>query len=139
MKLLTITQETQKWRSNDFCFGEEGEIAVFAFECDSDRDDVDGSCGCRRALGGIKSLKGSTTMKVRNIEITSRQLKNKLKEYFVQAGYSKLLKSGQLIEMIGLYQKDLERLAAQFPEGAVVEKRGNEFRHRKEGAWTPTK
>jgi len=137
MNLLTLTKETQGWRKNDFFRGEEGEIANFAFECDSDRDNVDGNCGCRRSMGGIKSMRASTTMKVRDIDITSTELRRRIKEWFIQAEWGSFFTSRELDHAVNEYQKDLERLGRHFPEGAVVEKRGDEFRQRKEGVWKP--
>jgi hypothetical protein len=54
MKLLVSTTETQGQRKNDFCFVPEGEILVFAFECDRDRGNPDGPCGCARSMSGVE-------------------------------------------------------------------------------------
>jgi hypothetical protein len=137
MRLMTITKETQGWRKNDFCFPKEGEIAVFGFECDTDRDDIDGTCGCRRAMIGIKSQNASTTMKVMEINMTEQQLRDRIKEYFVQTKWSDLFNPEELRDITKTYQRDLMRIGSYFTEGAVVEKRGDQFHHRKEGVWKP--
>jgi hypothetical protein len=138
MKLMTVTKETQGWRTSDFCHGEEGEIAIFGFECDSDKDDVDGRCGCRRSMGGMKSQKGSTTMEIKEIDITPKQLRERIQEYLVETKWAGLLTAKELKEYVADYQKDLMRIGEYFPEGAIVEKRGDDFRNRKEGSWRPT-
>ena len=52
MKVLVGTKETQGQRSNDFSWAEDGELVMFGSECD--REDVDGTCGCRRAMSGLR-------------------------------------------------------------------------------------
>ena len=56
MKVLVSTHETQGERASDFCWVPDGELVGFAFECDTDRDDIDGGCGCRRAMSGLAAM-----------------------------------------------------------------------------------
>lgn len=66
MKVLIQTKETQGWRANDFCFGRDGEIVMFPVtRCE---EDIDGPCGCGRALVGALSRMGTTTFMAREVE-----------------------------------------------------------------------
>jgi hypothetical protein len=62
MKVLVATEETQGRRPNDFCFTEEGELVLFGSECS--RETIDGPCGCRRSLVGVRSGMATTTVRV---------------------------------------------------------------------------
>lgn len=84
MKLLVSTSEGQGQRSNDFCFVPEGEIVFFGIDCDRDRHDVDGTCGCRRALCGIECKKATTTFKVAEVDITEQGVKDLITKHYVE-------------------------------------------------------
>ena len=63
MNVLVSTCETQGKRPNDFCYVPDGELLYFSMECDSDQDNIDGRCGCRCTLTGMKTLTSTTTEK----------------------------------------------------------------------------
>ena len=70
MKVFVATKEGQGLRQNDFSHAEEGELVLFSYGCDRDKDNVDGGCGCRRSMDGFKTLSGTTTFKVVDMEMT---------------------------------------------------------------------
>jgi len=53
MKLLVATRKTQGQRENDFCWADDGEVLKFTIECGG--EPIDGPCGCRRAMSGVKT------------------------------------------------------------------------------------
>lgn len=122
MKILVATGETQGRRASDFCFVDEGEPVTFAGECDTDRDDIDGGCGCRRAMTGLHSRTGTTTFKVVEQEMTPDQFFELLCESYVKAGYGSR-------ESVEAYAKDdledIQQIVDTFREGTVLEKRGD--------------
>lgn len=124
MKVLVSTNRTQGQRTNDFCFVPEGELVMFGFECDGET--VDGPCGCHRSMVGIHTRKGTTTMTVTKSEMTIKGLSDLIFDSLVSAGW------GELRDVADQDATILANTAEYFPTGAVVEKRGNRFRVRKE-------
>lgn len=122
MKILVATRETQGRRASDFCFVDEGEPVTFAGECDTDRDDIDGGCGCRRAMTGLQGRTGTTTFKVAEKDMDSSQFFELLCESYIKAGYGSR-------ESVETYAKDdfeeIQQIVGNFREGAVLEKRGD--------------
>ncbi|WMJ22511.1 hypothetical protein RBG61_11000 [Paludicola sp. MB14-C6] len=72
IKCMVATKETQGQRASDFCNANEDEIVRFGPLCCSDID-LDGGCGCARSLIGIESLKGTTTMKTVELDMTQEE------------------------------------------------------------------
>ena len=130
MKLLTATSETQGQRSNDFMWCAEGEIVKFGTECDG--EDVDGHCGCRRSMVGVECNKATTTMKVADVEITRDELVNALRDNYKKAGWYDLMDPAAAEDNILKEAEDLILLSESFPEGAIIEKRGDKFQVRRE-------
>ena len=63
MNVLTATKKTQGRRDNDFCWAVEGELVTFpVIECDCGT--TDDACGCHRAMAGLASSRGTTTIQV---------------------------------------------------------------------------
>lgn len=123
MKLFVATSETQGQRKNDFNFCNEGEILSFPFECDGEK--IDGPCGCRRSLAGLDSKKATTTMRVANI--LAGEFINKLVDHLIK-GWSYPLEEAEDRALNEI--RMIQQMAAQFPEGAIVERRGNKFHER---------
>jgi len=128
MKVLVATKEGQGIRKNDFCWVPEGEIVHFGFECDGDKDDIDGCCGCRRAMVGIDCAKATTTMKVMELPVKRRDITEQLKKHYqgdwkMKASVAEKMARDEIKEMVGIADK--------FPVGAIVEKRGDVLQVRK--------
>lgn len=126
MRLLVSTKKTQGKRKNDFCWVDEGEIVTFAFECD--REEIDGTCGCRRALTGVKSRKATTTFEVAELKITKADLIEILAASYMEAGFAKDIPAAK--KAVKEDADELISLANSFPVGTVLEKRGNELKVR---------
>jgi hypothetical protein len=128
MKVLVATKDGQGIRKNDFCWVPEGEIVHFGFECDGDKDDIDGHCGCRRAMVGLECAKATTTMKVAEVPAKKREIVARLKKHYREDWKMKAKAAEKIVrdEM-----KDLADVVATFPLGAVIEKRGDTFQIRK--------
>ena len=126
MKLLVATTETQGQRNNDFCFVPEGEIVHhYTLECDGEA--IDGVCGCRRSMSGLKCYKGTTTMKCVDVEITEAELKGLIFDFYCKGWKMSLIDATKAGEVEGA---ELMRLAGYFAVGAIVEKRGSNLQVR---------
>lgn len=129
MKVLVATKETQGKRENDFCFVPEGEMVHFSMECGGEQ--IDGTCGCRRSMGGLVTHTGTTTMKVVEMDIDRGDYRQKLKEGLVSEGWITEDTPDHVDD--DLVEADLNALllaADGFDAGMVIEKRGNTFRER---------
>lgn len=124
MKLIVATREKQGARKNDFHHADEGEIVYFGVECDCET--VDGPCGCKRSLVGIKSHKASTTFKVVEKNIKAAELNKMFKDSLVKAGWD--VPDSAIQSDV----RSLVRLAKRFPLGTVLERRGEVVHKRKE-------
>lgn len=119
MKVMVATREGQGLRKNDFCHADDGEPVGFpTLECGGER--VDGSCGCRRSMVGLKSGKGTTTFRVVDMkDMNEDGLRHLLSEQV--ADYAKLL------DMSPCVDRDfdiLTKLADTFGDGSILERRG---------------
>ena len=130
MKVLVATRNTQGQRGNDFCFVPEGEIVAFpAAECTGEK--IDGSCGCRRSMEGIKSHKATTTVMVAdNPRLSLFDLVEKILSYRKAIGFKVSEGGAQLLA------EDLWDIAQRHEVGTVLERRGKRFvvRNSKAGA-----
>jgi hypothetical protein len=130
MKVLIATKKGQGIRDNDFSFVPEGDLVRYGFDCDG--EEVDGSCGCRRSLAGMRNLKGTTTFKVADLPLTAEAYQKELLASFRRGlqGLPKkeIDKAAKEVLDDGTLQHESERLlkiAARFPVGTVLERRGN--------------
>jgi hypothetical protein len=120
MKLIVATKETQGQCKDDFCFADEGEIVVV-----SDCDNLHGSCGCDRSMVGVRSTGGTTTMLVVEADITREQYIEQLRT--ANGDYA----GCDLSDAFFAAQADvLLELAAEFPVGTVIERKGDDFEQR---------
>jgi len=129
MKILVATAETQGRRKNDFCWTEEGELVGFAMECDGET--VDGKCGCKRSLSGLKTHKATTTIKVVEMDITMEGYVEKIHESLKAAGWITQEDKGEGLKWAQEDAKELARIANAFTVGIIVEKRGKRFQERR--------
>ncbi len=128
MRVLVATEETQGYRETDFCWTEEGELVCFGFECAGET--IDGQCGCRRSLCGLKTGKSTTTFRVvEREELSPRGLVALLAANLVVGRWYESREKAR-----PLAQEEASRLAAlatAYPEGTILEKRGERFLQRR--------
>jgi hypothetical protein len=125
-RILVATKKMQGKRKNDFCWAKEGEPVHFGFECDG--GSIDDSCGCRRSMSGVLSGKGTTTVLVKRVSRPAivKMVKNLFKHY--ETGWK--MSHADARDFIHDELRDLAKVAGNFPEGAVLEKRGDNFQER---------
>lgn len=128
MKVIVATQEGQGARESDFCWTEEGELVYFPIiECDRER--VDGPCGCRRSLAGVRSLKATTTFKVVEQDLDAEGWAAALMDAYVRGGWCE---PGD--EVWRGYAREEARFladtAARCEVGWVLERRGEDISRR---------
>jgi len=128
MKVLVATKEAQGQRKNDYSFVPEGELVCFGFECDG--EGIDGSCGCRRGMGGMVSHTATTTFKVADLPMTVADFEAALLREKVSGGWIKEPVSDKDRGWVHTDAVELLRLADAFPVGVVLEKRGAKIRAR---------
>lgn len=122
MKVLVATRETQGQRANDFCWAEEGELVTFSvLECD--REGVDGSCGCKRSLSGVRSGKGTTTLLVVDQAVTYQEVHAAITESVRAGGWVTVCAEETIHEYISSVLRVLLATAARHPVGTVLERR----------------
>ena len=128
MKVLVSTEETQGQRSNDFCWVPEGEMVRFGMECDTDRGNPDGGCGCSRSMSGMDCHKATTTMKVVEKDMNMADLIAAVQESLKGGGWvtDDSDKAWAMEEA-----QELFRIADAFPVGAIIEKRGDDIQERR--------
>lgn len=124
-KLFVSTKQTQGERPNDFSYVPEGELVTFAFECDNEQ--IDGSCGCRRSMGGVESSGATTTFRVEEVELDEIQLANQIFKGLEKGGWVGLMGGASAGRMAYEDARALIATAAQFEVGDIVEKRGDGF------------
>jgi len=131
MKVLVSTEQTQGQRKSDFCFVPEDEILTLGFECDSDRDKIDGGCGCRRSFSGVECRRGTTTAKViERDDLTVGKLSTLLFDSLIATGAGEVASDRELRHDAEQDAQEMARLAAFFNVGDVIEKRGQKIRSR---------
>jgi hypothetical protein len=118
MKMLTATSRTQGQRNNDFDWCIEGELVHFGLICAADRDNPDGHCGCGRSFAGLNSHRATTTALVRDLEGFTR-------DDYIEAIRSSLSQQGWDPGTAEDEADELISMAAEWPVGAVAERRLN--------------
>jgi hypothetical protein len=126
MKVLTATNQTQGWRDNDFCWTVEGELVFFPpIECG--RGSIDDNCGCRRSMAGLTSHRATTTIRVSDSgEIDPATYFILISEGLKDQGYvtDELMTNPEVSEWVHDLAAELMFMARAFPEGTVIERRG---------------
>ncbi|MBY4574573.1 hypothetical protein ACN94_13375 [Gordonia paraffinivorans] len=85
MKILTATSSGAT-RDDDFCLAVEGEIVLPSVVCECP------TCGCDRAFGGLGSRRATTTMMVRDLDLTVEDLVSAAIAYLESAGWARYLR-----------------------------------------------
>lgn len=128
-RLLAATAETQGKRKSDFHWVPEGEYVFFGFECDRDRRNIDGGCGCRRGMCGIECHRATTTFKV--VECADEDVEK------FRTDLSKFYKDNWHFDVISACEEarvqsvEIKNICDTFPVGTILEKRGNSIRPRR--------
>jgi hypothetical protein len=133
LRVLVATHVGQGLRSNDYCWTVEGELVLFGMECGSDRDDIDGRCGCRRAMAGAASSKATTTFRVAVVDMTFDQYREAIRASLERGGW--ISSASDAVEcddaaFVDQMVTELLDTARDFPVGAILEKRGDVIRLR---------
>lgn len=129
MKLLTMHALAAP-AADDFSWGIEGELAI-AFYIGCRNPD----CGCDRALVGMNSKAGSTTVKVSEVDMTYDDAITACEAYLESAGWVELFCNNNKDRARELADKLITEsagAAAQHPTGTVL--RGT-YQHAS-GAWS---
>ncbi|MBM7279210.1 hypothetical protein JTZ10_15770 [Gordonia rubripertincta] len=121
MKVLTATSSGAT-REDDFCHAVEGEIVLPSVVCDSR------TCGCDRAFGGLNTHQATTTIMVRDLDLTVEDLVAAAFGYLESAGWADLLRSDVVPEEpadpVAAYALELLVptlvLAAQLDPGVII-------------------
>jgi hypothetical protein len=129
LRVLVATSVGQGLRSNDYCHTIEGELVLFAPECDDDRDDVDGRCGCRRGMSGATTHRATTTFRVSALEITIGEYRDAIRDSMARSGWIDL-DHEEDEDDVDEMMDELLIVAAHYPVGAVLEKRGDQVQLR---------
>lgn len=118
--MLTATSQGAD-RADDFCYAVEGEIVTVTVVCDSPR------CGCDRALGGLNSHRATTTVMVREVDLTIDDLGLAALGYLESAGWAELIAGRSMPDgpdpvrslALELVQFSAD-IASDFDEGTVL-------------------
>lgn len=127
LAVLVAATRTQGKRPSDFLACSPGELVDLSSSCDRDRGDPDGGCGCLRSFTGLTSRRATTTAEVVEREMTVAD--------YVATHHASLLDMGLPDDETsrGWAEEaahDMARIAAAFPVGTVVERRGEEVQER---------
>lgn len=120
MKVLVATALTQGERPGDDNWCIEGELVWVQEPCASDRRDPDGPCGCGRGFAGMSSHRPTTTCRVAEIPEFSR-------EDMIMALRASLRDGGWPTEWAVELADGMLELASLWPEGAVIDRRIDDF------------
>ncbi len=132
MRVFVATTEGQGQRNTDFSYLAENElVTVDVLECD--REEIDGACGCRRALAGLESRLAGTTARVEERAITRGELRAIIEKSERVGGWLE----GEIMQSerarIDDITTELMQLADAFAVGTIVERRGVVVQERQEG------
>jgi hypothetical protein len=125
LKYFVSTHHTQGERDNDSNSIPETEIVDL---CSLSHEDPDDSyCGCARSFVGITSRQTTTTAEIVESDMTPVEFVGRFHEGLVAMGFANTaeLRADATNDAVGLLL-----LAAQWPVGTVVERRGDEIRVR---------
>lgn len=123
MRLLVATTRTQGDRADDFSWAEPGELVMPPFHaCD---EPVDGPCGCRRSLVGMRTTRPTTTIEVADVTLTLDQLCDTVRASLDGAGWLRCVDDVDVAERwVADIAWELVQAGARFPVGTVLERRG---------------
>lgn len=123
LAVLVATTRTQGVRGSDFNACSPEELVDITSSCDRDH----GNCGCCQAFTGLDSRRTTTTAEVVHREMSF--------DDYVEAHHTSLVRAGlpddeQVRGWADEAARDMARIAAKFPAGTVVERRGDDIQER---------
>ena len=129
MRLLVATRRGQGARPGDFSSCEAGELVMPpAHACD---EPVDGSCGCRRSLVGLRTHRATTTVEVADLPLTMDGLCALVRASLTEAGYLGCIDDDEVAERwVADIAWELVQAGARFSVGTVLERRGRALQPR---------
>lgn len=120
MKVFVATSRGQGTRHTDFNDCIEGELVWMLDPCAESRRNPYGVCGCGRSFSGMNSHGSTTTAMVRDFRgLSFSAYTEALKASFDAQGWCPCCTQRDVRDVI----RELIELAAQWPEGTVVERR----------------
>ncbi len=125
LKYLVSTHRTQGQRDNDSTSVPDGELVDIPGKSHEDPDDT--YCACARSFAGFRSRQATTTAEVVESNMTPVGYIRRFHAMLIDLGYENTpaLRTDATNDAI-----ELLRVAAQWPVGTVVERRGDEIRVR---------
>jgi hypothetical protein len=121
-KVFVATRRTQSHRDNDVAHNDSPELVDLARTCDQNR--ADSANGCARAFTGLSSGKVTTTAEVVERDLTLVQFRNVVHRSLVTAGFDD---DPELRRVAEQSADEMARIAAGWPVGTVVERRGTDI------------
>lgn len=124
MKLPTATTESQGEQEGDFCHAIEGELVLVEEPCATDRADPDGGCGCGRSFAGLSSHRATTTVVIRDLELTRADVELAVAGYYVSGGSGPdVLGQEEFTELVGDQVRIMMMIGAAAQPGDLVGRR----------------
>ena len=129
VRLLVATLRTQGDRDDDFARCEPGELVmppVHACE-----EPVDGPCGCRRSLVGVRTFEATTTVEVADLPMTMDELCDVVRRSLTAAGWLGCVDDAEVADQwVADIAWELVQAGARFATGTVLERRGRALQPR---------
>lgn len=100
-----------------------------AHACD---EPVDGPCGCRRSLMGLRSHGATTTVEVVDVALGMDDLCDAVRDSLAEAGWLAWVDDAEVADRwVTDIAWELVQAGARFPVGAVLERRGRSLEVRR--------
>jgi hypothetical protein len=125
MHVMVVTRRTQGQSETDYMWAVPGELAFLpVVECDWGTP-ASFRRGARYFLG-LESGGATTTAQVVDMDVASHDVVTYVEEKLATAGWTTSARSREALRMV----TEMLSIAACFPAGAVIEKRGRDIRQR---------
>lgn len=121
MLVLVATEQLQGTIESDYCFTVEGELVTpVVAECCTPA-----ACGCGLGFPGFASSRATTTAMVVDLpHLDERDLRDVIEGALERDGWSDLIGSSQLRELVDEHVECIADVCAAFPVGTVVGRNG---------------
>lgn len=125
MHVMVVTRRTQGQRDTDYMWAVPGELAFLPIvECDWNTP-ASFRRGARYFLG-LESGGATTTTEVADMDVQTHDMVAYVEEKLATAGWAATARSREALRLV----TEMLSIAACFPPGAVIEKRGSDIRQR---------